>query len=458
MNKWTVHVTDFGKIEKADIQVAPLTLFVGDNNSGKSYMMTLIYGLLYLDIFFQRYEFNKESKAYQKAVAVLKKLLELEELEAVYVLETEEVLVFQELLNEVLRDNKEQFLKSLFNRDMQIGDFWIEFAKDEIFELEIDHNYIAGDVNITLYGREKDGTKMTGYGMDVDGLNQLGDERFFLTYIMQYLLKKDFENMTKGNSVYFPTARTGFLLTYKTLVGSAMQDKFNLEDSDKNLLTRPNSDFLTRLSSMTRQRENEKYQDIVNFIEQHVINGHITVSELPTQDILYIPEGGKKELPMYVTSGVVTELTPILLFLQYENIRTLLIEEPEISLHPELQWQMARVLIRLKNAGVPVFVTTHSDIILQHINNMIKISDLKDKEAFLTKTKYEQKDLLKRDEVAVYQFDVKDNQKTQVTKLICGDYGFEAMTFYHTLERLNQEICEIENMEESCFEGSYERD
>lgn len=275
---------------------------------------------------------------------------------------------------------------------------------------------------------------------------------------MQYLLKKDFENMTKGNSVYFPTARTGFLLTYKTLVGSAMQDKFNLEDSDKNLLTRPNSDFLTRLSSMTRQRENEKYQDIVNFIEQHVINGHITVSELPTQDILYIPEGGKKELPMYVTSGVVTELTPILLFLQYENIRTLLIEEPEISLHPELQWQMARVLIRLKNAGVPVFVTTHSDIILQHINNMIKISDLKDKEAFLTKTKYEQKDLLKRDEVAVYQFDVKDNQKTQVTKLICGDYGFEAMTFYHTLERLNQEICEIENMEESCFEGSYERD
>lgn len=58
MNRWTVHVTDFGKIEKADIEVAPLTLFVGDNNSGKSYMMTLIYGLLYLDIFFKNMNFG----------------------------------------------------------------------------------------------------------------------------------------------------------------------------------------------------------------------------------------------------------------------------------------------------------------------------------------------------------------------------------------------------------------
>lgn len=448
MNRWTVHVTDFGKIEKADIEVAPLTLFVGDNNSGKSYMMTLIYGLLYLDIFFQKYEFRKESDAYKKCATILSKLLDTEETQSIYSLDRDEILAFQDLLNEILSDNKEWFLKSLFNRDMQMGDFRIEFAKDEQFELEVNYKSINEEVNITIYGKEADGSRMTGYGTNIDDLDKMGNERFFLTYIMQYLLKKDFENMMKGNSVYFPTARTGFLLTYKTLVGSAMQDKFNLDDSDKNLLTRPNSDFLTRLSRMTRQRENGEYQKIVDFIEQNVINGHIAVSELPMQDILYIPVGGEKELPMYVTSGVVTELTPILLFLKYENIRTMLIEEPEISLHPELQWQMARVLIRLKNEGVPVFATTHSDIILQHINNMIKIAGLKEKETFLEKTKYEETDLLERDEVAVYQFDVKENRKTQVTRLVCGDYGFEAMTFYNTLEKLNQEICEIEDMEE----------
>ena len=34
MNTWTMHVEDFGKIKSADIEVAPMTLFVGDNNSG----------------------------------------------------------------------------------------------------------------------------------------------------------------------------------------------------------------------------------------------------------------------------------------------------------------------------------------------------------------------------------------------------------------------------------------
>lgn len=44
-HKAMVHVEDFGRLSKADIQLSPMTLFVGDNNSGKSYLMTLLYGL-----------------------------------------------------------------------------------------------------------------------------------------------------------------------------------------------------------------------------------------------------------------------------------------------------------------------------------------------------------------------------------------------------------------------------
>lgn len=451
MNRWTVHVTDFGKIEKADIEVAPFTLFVGDNNSGKSYMMTLIYGLLYLDIFFQKFEIDTSSDIFPKCCEILDRMLEFDENEEnIYVLNENDIANLQELLNQILSDNKEKFLRNLFNREMEIGQLWIEFPKDNHYEFEMENidSFGDGEGSISLRGYEVKSQYMLGYAMEKERLKEENTYQFLLSYIMEYMIKKDFERMGKSSSAYFPTARTGFLLTYKALIGSAMQNKFNLDENDKNLLTRPNSDFLTRLSGMTIQKQNSEYEDIVDFIEKNVINGHVAVSELPTHDILYVPEGEEKEIPMYVTSGVVTELTPILLFLKYENIRTMLIEEPEISLHPELQWQMARVLIRLKNAGVPVFVTTHSDIILQHINNMIKISDLKEKESFLENAKYEEDDLLKRDEVAVYQFDVKQNQKTQVTKLICGDYGFEAMTFYNTLEKLNQEICEIEDMEE----------
>ncbi len=38
-------VENFGKINKAEIEICPLTLFVGDNNSGKSYLLSLIWAL-----------------------------------------------------------------------------------------------------------------------------------------------------------------------------------------------------------------------------------------------------------------------------------------------------------------------------------------------------------------------------------------------------------------------------
>lgn len=43
--KYKLIVDHYGKIEHAEVVVAPLTLFVGDNNSGKSYLLSLIWAL-----------------------------------------------------------------------------------------------------------------------------------------------------------------------------------------------------------------------------------------------------------------------------------------------------------------------------------------------------------------------------------------------------------------------------
>ena len=39
-------VSNFGKIKHAEITLSNFTLFVGDNNSGKTFMMQLLYGVL----------------------------------------------------------------------------------------------------------------------------------------------------------------------------------------------------------------------------------------------------------------------------------------------------------------------------------------------------------------------------------------------------------------------------
>ena len=44
--RWTLHVENFARIESADIEIAPLMCFIGDNNSGKSYMMSLLWGII----------------------------------------------------------------------------------------------------------------------------------------------------------------------------------------------------------------------------------------------------------------------------------------------------------------------------------------------------------------------------------------------------------------------------
>ena len=45
MASWKLCVEDYGKIKSAEIECAPLTLLVGDNNCGKSYLMSLIWGI-----------------------------------------------------------------------------------------------------------------------------------------------------------------------------------------------------------------------------------------------------------------------------------------------------------------------------------------------------------------------------------------------------------------------------
>lgn len=441
MNKWTLHVREFGKIEKADVEVAPMTIFLGDNNSGKSYLMTLIYGLLNLHIYFQKYVFQEDSQEYKECALIVEKMVDHWNTD--YRLQKDEIQRFEQLFNRIMEENMSFFLKNLFNKDMEIGQLQVEFSTENEYIFEVLY-----DSELQIYCKANKKELMSGFSWGENIGDKKGWTKFFIAYILESLIKKDYINRGNNPTIYFPTARTGYLLTYKTLAGNAVQEKFSADVKSENYLTKPNVDFLSALSRISVQNQSTRYKAVVNFIEKHVIGGQLKVSDLPAKDIMYVPEGQSKMLPMYVTSGVVTEMTPLLLFLQYKDVAAMLMEEPEISLHPQLQIEIARTLIRLVNSGMPVFVTTHSDIIIQHMNNMIKLSETAEKEKLLEKLDYEETDLLCRENIKVYQFEVQKNHKTLVECLPCGEYGFEAMTFYNTLKKLNEQIDLIEGMGE----------
>ena len=122
-------------------------------------------------------------------------------------------------------------------------------------------------------------------------------------------------------------------------------------------------------------------------------------------------------------------------------------EEPEISLHPELQQQLTRVFIKLVNSNTNVLITTHSDTIVQHINNMIKLNSNEEerKKYLMNKYVYDEDDLISKDKVRMYQFDInKEDGFTKVTKLKSSEYGFEVPTFNKVLKKISEEIYDFQ--------------
>ena len=170
-------------------------------------------------------------------------------------------------------------------------------------------------------------------------------------------------------------------------------------------------------------------------------NGNIECVDHNSGNIQYIPNGMENGIPLRATSGVVTELTPLILLLKYaRSIRKICYEEPEMCLHPQLQYQMAKLIIRMVNSGINIVASTHSDIIIQHINNMCQLCRADADDELLKKMGLGQEDLISVNKIAIYQF--KGNaEKTRVERILPEDDAFRVPSFMDALKNiLNQTI------------------
>ncbi len=114
---WKLRVSGYGKIESAEIEMAPLTLFVGDNNSGKSYLMSLLWGIRNLGaelLYGERSD--PPTEAEDRLLCWVKEQVEAARELGEHTVRVNEIREeLQIVLQERINRNKDKFVKAIFN-------------------------------------------------------------------------------------------------------------------------------------------------------------------------------------------------------------------------------------------------------------------------------------------------------------------------------------------------------
>ena len=120
-----------------------------------------------------------------------------------------------------------------------------------------------------------------------------------------------------------------------------------------------------------------------------------------------------------------------------------------VNLHPNNQILMGRLIALLVNAGVKVFITTHSDYIVREIGNCIILNQLKSEQIAMLK-KYDYNEHYKLDCKKVRAYIAKYDKKTKKNTLnpveITQENGIAMETFNETIDttaKIDQEITKI---------------
>lgn len=443
----SIGVERFGKIEKAEITLGNLLLFVGENNSGKTYMMQLLYGVT--------------SEIINRSDCLLD---EYSKDDSKYLITMETILSWEKKINQYLKKEKEKIVREIFYRDIPIGELYIKIDHSDLLSYEVEirkgemlHEIVqnvdfSNHYDIVIKRMENNVTgkqRRIGVGGDID-------RDFVINYIGQCIAADMLGMHSTKSALFFPASRTGMLLLYKYFFAEKDNKLFLMEPNgekhveNNNLgLSAPVYNFLQFLLKFTPNNLiRKKDQELLRFIECNLIDGSLQFS---SEESYYIPTDSENRIPLYLSSSLINELAPIVKLLSnvylYDNIYY---DEIENCLHPLKQKAMARLIVRLVNSGRRMIVSTHSDSMAINLNNLLTLtlgdmSEEKKKEK-IGALGLEEDDIIKTKDVHVYQFVNSKHGTSSVTELefrAINNLGYDFGLFSQNLQNLSNDTINI---------------
>lgn len=449
-----ISIKNLGVIKQAEFILGELTIICGGNNTGKTYATYALFG--FLSSWRNAFSIKVPDGDVRRLMNEGSVELDIQD----YIGSAQSTLkkgctVFTKQLPHVFASSHKHFSESYFSVDLDLSDIQpiptfertMGAAKTQLFSISKKADSPLVTISLLV---EKEKVRIP---QDVIS-RIIGDA--LKDIVFGHLFPRPFIASAE---------RTGAAIFRKELNFARNRLLEEMSSMEKNinpleLLSKVYTDYAMPVKSnvdFTRQLEEIAKND--SFIaKEHpeilddftdIIGGDYLVTK--NDELYYVPKGKRIKLTMDESSSAVRSLLDIGFYLRHvaNPGDLLMVDEPELNLHPQNQRRVARLFARLINVGINVFITTHSDYIIKELNTLIMLNQGGERLKTLAEREhYKASEMLNSDKIRVYIAEEAlmlldgAKRKTRCQTLVQADidskHGIEARSFDETIEDMNR--------------------
>lgn len=435
---------NIGLIEKTEVSLNDFTLICGQNNTGKTYITYSIYG--FLDSWSNLIDFDIDKSIFE----------ELEE-NGFYSID---VSIYKNKVENILKNLSKKYTDEL-SRVFSVEDEWFNNSKFEVIienfqlnlEIELESTFSSSKKDVLQLRKAQNSSLLEISTLMPNAKKQL--PHFVLEAGINRALGEIYFKEYFKTPFIITSERTGISLFYKELdINKNVMVEHITNNKSKDInpfqlfqdsisryaipilhninYTRDLGDGVCKKKSfLNGDKETLGYFSDILQGSYKVIN----------KEVFFITKKNKKQIPMYFSSSATKSLIELFFYIQHSAQKDdlLIIDEPELNLHPDNHMKIARLLAHLLNKGINIFITTHSDYLIKELNNLIRLNhSITDKEKILKKYKYKEHDILDYKRISAYINDFGD-----VKQILIDNMGMEIKTFDTTINSLSNAMDDI---------------
>ena len=425
-----LYLNNLGPFEEAEVELKPLTVFIGRNSTGKSMLSYLLWALSSAEPLPYRVEAGWEPVA-EIAERVVRRVKEgriesedLEELVKAFVKVLEDAVkhgleerfryAFGVELRELVRIGKDKAVIEVHGGCAKIRLSLEDEVKIEEFDLCVEGMLRKVDVKVL-----RGGYVHVRYGsyLKKHKVYSIADVAGLVVELLSHHTAVEFHWLALATPLLtymLPDSRAGITRTLlKPYISPTLLSGVLGVDSEYVSTYFRLAEWLSRnpwVVDLIRPLLEELGVTIDVRFESGVYN-------------IYVKSWSNKVMPIAMAPSGVREATTVALALLMVEPNGLgpvnvFIEEPEAHLHPRAQRSLAKIISRAVNMGKNVIVTTHSDYLISALNNLIALSQLPKRR--LKRLGYTKEEVLPPESIAAYLVRTEGDkalvEKLQVTK------------------------------------------